>query len=314
MNMDTTTGMQMATMTMQEMESMATSAMEGMMGMSDLSSTTTTSMSSMDMGMSMDHMQGMSGTKTTSMSAMHMITGSSMAMSGMAGASTMTISGMSGMSGMSGNSTSSMAGMGTMKMTCSMSMLWNWYTKDVCFISKQWKTSTKAKFGGTCVGVFALLLAINWWRRILIQYKQYCAELRTKEVENVVQSGIQLNSRNVPFKNIDISKNNNMFVEMLIPFIETWKHDWFWALNKNLSVEVDDRIYIYPSIFEHLIYCVGDTMEWSVHHVIMLLFMYFNGYVFISCMIGAGVGFMLFQYKNINSGRRGDQVSKRCCL
>lgn len=145
------------------------------------------------------------------------------------------------------------------------------------------------------------------------QYKIYCAELRADEVENVLQHGGTLATREVPFTSTKM-ENRNMFVEMMIPFAETWKHQWLWALNKNLAVQCGDQVYIYPSVFEHLIYCVGDTMEWSVHHVIMLLFMYFNGYVFISCMIGAGVGFLLFQYKNINFSKRGDNVSKRCCL
>ena len=295
-------------------------------------------MSGMDMGTgtssTMMHMSGMdmAGTTTTSSggTVMDMATTaavmsmSGMEMSGATPTKSMTMSGMSGMN-MGGTATMSMAMGGMtgsassaapmeMKMTCTMSMLWNWYSKDVCFISSQWKTSTKALFGGTCVGVFALLITINWWRRILFQYKIYCAELREKEVVQLLRTGVALKQIQEPYRNTDFTQSNNMFVEWMIPFTETWKHHWFWALNQNLAVEVGDQVYLYPSIFEHIVFCVGDTMEWSVHHVIMLLFMYFNGYVFISCMIGAGTGFLLWQYKNINVAKRGDNVSKRCCL
>lgn len=211
----------------------------------------------------------------------------------------------------SSSSSSSSSSM-SMTMTCTMSMLWNWYSKDVCFISSQWKTSTKAIFGGTCVGCFALLIVINWWRRILTEYKIYCAEIREKEIQHLLDNGVEIKKIEDSFTHI--STDNNVFSEFMIPLKDSATHKWYWALNKNLSIEKGDKIYIYPSIFEHLIYCVGDTIEWSVHHVIMLLFMYFNGYVFISCMIGAGTGFLLMQYKNINISRRGDNVSKRCCL
>lgn len=188
-----------------------------------------------------------------------------------------------------------------MKMECTMSMLWNWYTNDVCFIAKSWKTSTKGIFAGTCIGVFGLLLAINWWRRILSQYKIYCAELRNEEVKEFITAG-------------GIVTKKQASHTQVTPFFKTLRHEWFWRLDKNLCVEVDDKVYIYPSLFEHLLYCVGDTMEWSVHHCVMLLFMYFNGYVFISCMIGAGVGFMLFQNKPLNRASGGEKVSKRCCM
>ena len=291
----------MSGMDMSELNSgsSATSTTSDMMHMSAMSmaSATTTSMTMSGMDMSV----AATTTMAMNMSGMEMSSSTSM---------DMNMGSMTGTASMATATSTSMS----MSMSCTMSMLWNWYSKDVCFISSQWKTSTKALFGGTCVGVFALLITINWWRRILFQYKIYCSELRKEEVGELVKAGVSFHSVREPFDNVDFSKNENMFVEWMVPFAETWKHKWFWALNKNLAVEVGDHIYLYPSIWEHLIFCVGDTMEWSVHHVIMLLFMYFNGYVFISCMIGAGTGFLLWQYKNINTAKRGDNVSKRCCL
>lgn len=268
------------------------------MDMSGMDMSTTYSMSMNDMDISSSTSMVMTGMGTTSLATMTM-SGMNMA--------TGTSSGMMHMSTSTSTSTSKTK-------SCTMSMLWNWYSKDVCFISRQWRTSTKALFGGTCVGCFALLITINWWRRILLQYKIYCAELREKEVGGIIKNGVQIKKINDSFQNSIHNNNNNMFSDFITPLIEASKHKWFWALNKNLAIEKGDKIYIYPSIFEHLLYCVGDTMEWSVHHVIMLLFMYFNGYVFISCMIGAGTGFLLWQYKNINVPKRGDNVSKRCCL
>lgn len=255
---------------------MTTTAMTMVMNMGTTTMNMGTVSTSMDMDMS---------TSATTMAA----TSTGMAMNGMnMASSTMSMA----------SSTATKTGT---TVSCTMSMLWNWYSKDVCFIARSWRTHTKGIFAGTCIGVFGLLLAINWWRRLLSQYKIYCAELRDEEVKTYILAGGEITKR---------STSNSR----LTPFFQTLKHDWLWRLDRNLCVEVDDKVYIYPSVFEHVLYCMGDTIEWSVHHCIMLLFMYFNGYVFISCMIGAGIGFLLFQNKPLNKASGGEKVSKRCCL
>lgn len=274
MTATTTSAMDMATSTMD----MATSAMDMASSVMDMGS------SSMDMA-------------TTSMSGMVMTT----SMAGM-DMGTTTMSGMN-----MGGSTTTMA---AMKMSCSMSMLWNWTTKDVCFLSDQWKTSTPALFGGTCVGVFALLATIVWWRRVLAEYKNAIANVRKREVAAVVQAGVDLTTTDEPFGALS---QQGWLADVTIPLVNSLRHAWLRGPDANLAIAVGDKVYVYPSLLEHILYCVGDTMEWSVHHVIMLLYMYFNGYVFISSMIGAGVGWLLFNYKPLGNVNRGD-VNRRCCL
>jgi copper transporter 1 len=49
-------------------------------------------------------------------------------------------------------------------------MLWNWYTVDTCFISSTWHNNTKAKFAGSVIGVFLLVIAIEGLRRLARDY------------------------------------------------------------------------------------------------------------------------------------------------
>ena len=49
-------------------------------------------------------------------------------------------------------------------------MLWNWYTVDTCFLSSTWHNNTKAKFAGSVVGVFLLVIAIEGLRRLARDY------------------------------------------------------------------------------------------------------------------------------------------------
>lgn len=51
------------------------------------------------------------------------------------------------------------------KATCKISMLWNWYTIDTCFIARSWRNDTKGKFAGSCIGCFALVVVAQWLTR-----------------------------------------------------------------------------------------------------------------------------------------------------
>jgi copper transporter 1 len=37
---------------------------------------------------------------------------------------------------------------------CKISMLYNWYTVDSCFLAKSWHVHTLAQFAGSVIGVF----------------------------------------------------------------------------------------------------------------------------------------------------------------
>lgn len=52
-------------------------------------------------------------------------------------------------------------------------MLWNWYTVDTCFLSSSWHNNTKAKFAGSVIGVFLLVIAIEGLRRLARDYDRY---------------------------------------------------------------------------------------------------------------------------------------------
>ena len=52
-------------------------------------------------------------------------------------------------------------------------MLWNWYTVDTCFLSSTWHNNTKAKFAGSVIGVFFLVIAIEGLRRLARDYDRH---------------------------------------------------------------------------------------------------------------------------------------------
>ncbi|SCV72649.1 BQ2448_4186 [Microbotryum intermedium] len=58
----------------------------------------------------------------------------------------------------------------TIAASCQMSMLWNWYTVDVCFLSEQAHIRSVGAFVGAIVGVFLIVVALEALRRLSRDY------------------------------------------------------------------------------------------------------------------------------------------------
>lgn len=71
-----------------------------------------------------------------------------------------------------------------------VSMLWNWNTIDSCFISSSWRTSTRAQFAGSVIGVFFLVVGIEAVRRLGREYdRRLVAASRARQRRELVAGG-----------------------------------------------------------------------------------------------------------------------------
>ncbi|EEQ38578.1 putative copper transport protein [Clavispora lusitaniae] len=177
---------------------------------------------------------------------------------------------------------------------CKISMLWNWYTVDSCFIARSWHNKSKGAFAGSCIGVFFLVLVSQWLHRFA---REYDSALITKysAQESADNSKLEMES----------SKSATIAVN---PAVHAISHRWLFA-----PVPASG---IMASPFEHLIRCVLFTIEWGLSYIIMLLFMYYNGYIIICCILGAFAGRLLFTYNEpLNGSCLSDSqdMDKKCC-
>lgn len=80
-----------------------------------------------------------------------------------------------------------------------------------------------------------------------------------------------------------------------------------------------------PNFLDHMIRVTIFVLQWGLSYIIMLLFMYYNGYIIISCLIGAIVGRFIFCYEPLGSlGANGsaqgtvsydkESDDRKCCL
>ncbi|GAA5836339.1 hypothetical protein JCM11251_001467 [Rhodosporidiobolus azoricus] len=163
---------------------------------------------------------------------------------------------------------------GSTEAACKISMLWNWYTVDACFLSDQWHVRSAGGFAGTVIGVFFIVVALEGVRRLGREYDR--------------------SIRAAYFKRETLA---------------------LAALAKNASkVEVAKASPFRPSVKEHLIRSTFYGVQFGTAYILMLLAMYFNGYIVLAIIFGGFVGYTLFG-RDTAGGEVDDSPAARgeCC-
>lgn len=182
---------------------------------------------------------------------------------------------------------------------CKISMLWNWYTIDSCFIARSWHVKSKGGFAGSCIGVFFLVVAAQWLHR-------FCRELDKSFVRKHLAN--KLASENFSsedeLERLKIGESavqaQNHLAKSSVFYVVS--HQWLFRKGYG-DITAD--------FFEHAVRTFLYTVEWGLSYIIMLLFMYYNGYIIISCILGALVGKFIFSYKEPLTV--DDAEDRKCC-
>ncbi|RCK56141.1 Copper transport protein CTR3 [Candida viswanathii] len=177
--------------------------------------------------------------------------------------------------------------------SCKVSMFWNWYTTDSCFISESWQVKTSGGFAGACVGSFFLVVFLQWLHRFNKELDLAMANRPRFKV--YFKDGELVDGELGDTKTLEFEAPNTRN-----PFLIALSHSWLFRAG-------------HSSPLEHLARCLLYVVEWGLAYFVMLLFMYYNGYVIISCLIGAFVGRFLFTY-NSDLATATVEEEASCCL
>ncbi|KAK1758174.1 copper transport protein CTR3 [Echria macrotheca] len=128
---------------------------------------------------------------------------------------------------------------------CKISMLWNWYTIDACFLSPTWQITSNGGFAGICIGVMLLVILLEALRRA------------GKEYDNFVLRDFQ--SR-------------------------------LSVISTDSTADAPQSVTFRVSPLQQLVRAVIHAATFGVAYFIMLLAMYYNGYILLCIFIGAGLG------------------------
>ncbi|KAL4979672.1 Ctr copper transporter [Aspergillus desertorum] len=187
---------------------------------------------------------------------------------------------------------------------CVISMLWNWNTIDACFLARSWHIRSRGMFAGSCIGVICLVVILELLRRIAREYDAFIihrAQMRAQYLAPPTQtkSGASFTS---PASESDsaIGSNNGIGVQKTTANTETAPAAPFR---------------VRPSLMEQVVRALLHMLQFAVAYFVMLLAMYFNGYIIICIFIGAFLGSFIFSWEYIGGGVKENDATAvtKCC-
>jgi copper transporter 1 len=160
-------------------------------------------------------------------------------------------------------------------------MLWNWNTVDSCFIASSWRITSNGIFALSCIGVVLLVMALELLRRAVKEYDRF---LIRKHLEDAAAAGIV--SHQVGASSKDSSHSAG-------------------ATPPHIPVAVSGYR---PTVVQQAIRAFLHMVQFAVAYFVMLLAMYYNGYIIICIFIGAFLGSFVFQWEKLG-GKSTSQTS-----
>lgn len=148
---------------------------------------------------------------------------------------------------------------------CKISMLWNWNTVDACFLAESWQVKNDGMMAASCIGVMLLVVTLEFLRRIGKEYDTYIARQFQRHVATQTSSSRQA------------ADTNNTSCCAPAPPVEQPMYG-------------PQTVTFRASPLQQLIRSVIHMFTFGVAYIVMLLAMYFNGYIIISIFLGAGIG------------------------
>ncbi|CAG8976818.1 hypothetical protein HYALB_00009082 [Hymenoscyphus albidus] len=161
---------------------------------------------------------------------------------------------------------------------CKISMLWNWYTIDACFISHSWHITTPGMFAGSCIGVILLVISLEFLRRVSREYDRFLSTHYSLSSPSPSPSANSTNcnpssspsSSSLHTANKYSSTTNENGAE------SKGKSTGKGNLRGSLKGSLKGRRYK-PTLLEQAIRATLHMIQFTIAYFIMLLAMYYNG-------------------------------------
>ncbi|KAL1840815.1 hypothetical protein VTJ49DRAFT_7714 [Mycothermus thermophilus] len=165
---------------------------------------------------------------------------------------------------------------------CKISMLWNWYTIDACFLSRSWHITSHGAFAATCIGVVLLVVFLEVLRRIGREYDEHIQRQFAARVA-LITSGTPVepaasssSSSSAPADGADPNPASCCTPAVPAP--------------QAAEALTPQTVTFRASPLQQFVRAVIHAATFGVAYIVMLLAMYYNGYIIISILIGALLG------------------------
>ncbi|KAJ4385063.1 hypothetical protein N0V85_008281 [Neurospora sp. IMI 360204] len=174
-------------------------------------------------------------------------------------------------------------------------MLWNWYTIDACFIHPSWQITTRGAFAATCIGIMLMVVLLEFLRRLGKEYDEWIvrdfrrrsALIREQQRRLLRQ---QQQQRGQGSTTGDAAAKTGLSTSSSV--VER-RRGYMGTTTKTTTLKFR------ASPLQQLIRAVIHAVMFGLGYLVMLLAMYYNGYVIISILIGALIGKFLCDWLTV---------------
>ncbi|KAK7407871.1 Copper Transporter integral membrane protein that functions in high affinity copper transport [Neonectria punicea] len=169
---------------------------------------------------------------------------------------------------------------------CVISMLWNWNTVDSCFISSSWHVTSKGMFAGSCIGVLLLVMSLEALRRAVKEYDSYIIR---EHFAKFAASPAAIPSKAAHSDSSKAADGAAVCAVAPPPFR--------------------------PNVGQQAIRALLHMLQFAVAYFVMLLAMYYNGYIIICIFIGAYFGSFVFHWETLSGSQQTSATKEAtvCC-
>ncbi|KAJ4290079.1 hypothetical protein N0V88_006585 [Collariella sp. IMI 366227] len=156
---------------------------------------------------------------------------------------------------------------------CKISMLWNWYTIDACFLSSSWHITSHGAFAATCIGVILMVIVLEGLRRLGKEYDEHIQRDFAARVAVIARASSPAAGSSTSTSSLSPApacavRNGGGSSEALLPQTITFR----------------------ASPLQQFVRAVIHAATFGLAYIVMLLAMYYNGYIIICILIGALLG------------------------
>ncbi|KAL9934091.1 hypothetical protein V8E36_007173 [Tilletia maclaganii] len=218
-----------------------------------------------------------------------------------------------------GGGMSGMDGMDMSEGECTMHMLGNWKSTNICILTSSWHIKTTAQFVGSCIGVFCLVFLIEairrwgreWDRYIVRRAVQERLALRRARRQALVASQQQQDENKSAFNSVSThdqpaTPQQQQQQQISAPLSQNRTlakiESAFFGVPSSASAGAAavNRTRFRPTVVQQLIRSFVYTTQFAGAYIVMLIAMSFNGYILLAIMLGGFAGDFVSTWDNLS--------------
>ncbi|THV71122.1 Ctr-domain-containing protein [Aureobasidium pullulans] len=161
------------------------------------------------------------------------------------------------------------------------------------FISESWHITSNGMFAGSCIGVILLVMVLELLRRLAREHDRMILAHHRRLVASTT--------------------NKNSANECACPTTVSTSKAASTATASALATGIKTRAFK-PTLPQQMVRALLHCLQFAVAYFVMLLAMYYNGYLIICIFIGAYLGFFVFGWEKLGGdSEKGHDEATVCC-